>query len=121
MKYTDGTTTKLVSLEVSVDAAPAITVENGKVAIDDKGFELLTMSVFYLADGSVENIGNWNELKAGAANIAGSPYGAAGYKTYTGEAAIAKIQLNTEGDYVLRLRYQDAEGEIHVLTVEATI
>ncbi len=121
IQYTDGTTTKVMSQEVTISAAPAITVENGKVAVDGKGFELLTMSVFYLKDGSVENIGNWNALTAASANIAGSPYGAAGYKINNGETAINKIQLTAEGNYVLRLRYQDAEGEIYVLSVEATI
>jgi len=119
VQYTDGTNTKVMSQEVTISAAPAITVENGKVAVDGKGFELLTMSVFYLSDGSVENIGSWNALTAASANIAGSPYGAAGYKIYNGETAINNTQLTTEGNYVLRLRYQDAEAEIYVLTVEA--
>jgi len=104
-----------------VDAAPEISVENGRVAVNGNGFELLTMSAFYLADGSVEKVNNWNALTAASANIAGSPYGAEGYKIYNGEAAINNIKLSVEGNYVLRLRYQDAEGEIYVLTVQETI
>jgi len=123
VQYTDGTSTKLLSQEITVSAAPEITLNNGKVVVKDMGYELLTMSVFYLDDGAAEDPSNWFSLKAAAANIAGSPYGAAGYKTYTGEAKIGNIRLTTAGNYALRLRYQDANGnvEVYVLTVEVTV
>ena len=129
VQYTDGVESKLTSVEVNVThiIQPEITVENGKISIDDKGFTLSTLTVFYIGEKDVADLNtwqyaSWDKAAAASKNVAGSPYGSDGYKCFTDISAISNIKLTTEGNYILRLRYGNyGSHDLNGLHVAVTI
>ena len=115
LRYTDASgATQTISIQKDVTGfeKPEITVEKGKVVINQgsQANELLTLSVFYGVNGTASDLNDWGAVSAISA----------GYRTYEG-AAIKKVALTENGTYILRLRYTDASEVTQTLSIRVIV
>ena len=109
-----------LSKAFELEMGPVISVKNGKLAVDDRGmYTIDQMTVFYVGDKTVANP-TWANCEKAAANIAGSPYGAIGYKAMSDMETITAEALTVPGNYILRVGYV-RNGESFVMIAELTV
>ena len=115
-------TTLSLAIDCTVERKPIANLK-GTWLVFDENYNTTPVTethIFYLGDQEVADNTNWTQLETAAKAATLKPFGKAGYKTFRGEA-LDSIILTTQGKYVLRIVYTNAEGVKKTISQEVMV